>query len=197
MKIRLLTKTLLAVALCSSAFASHHDVEADRSWNSEHRYAVSIDPIGWTSGNFRAQLEASMNDRLSFNMPIGFGFKEAIFKNDFKGSYFAPKFGVKYYITGKAAHQGFYVNPLLGLFIGKVADVTGVTNDTFGGFTYGFRMGYAWNIWKGLWLDSYLGYEALATNFSDKDNASLGSEKFVKGTNLNAFNAAMMLGYNW
>src|SRR3989338_9263768 len=112
MRISHITKPLLAAVLCStSAFAGFMD---------DHRMAFSIDPIAWTSGNFDLQFEVSLNDRLSFNAPIGFGFDKALFKNSYKGSYFNPEFGFKYYVAGKSVSQGFYVNPLVGIFIGKL-----------------------------------------------------------------------------
>lgn len=194
MKIRTLAKTLLAVLFTSAAFA---DVEGDRAMGSEHRYAFGMDPISWVSGNFRPTVEVSLNDRLAFNMPLSFGIANSITKNNyFAGGYFAPKFGVKYYVSGKATHQGFYVNPLLGLFVGKIDAPAGSqsnTNDITGGLTYGFRMGYAWNIWKGLWMDSYVGFESFAASFnSEKNNNVPMGDGF---TNKNLLNVGMMVGY--
>lgn len=184
MNIRYFKKTLLAALLCSSAFAG--------SFMSEHRMAGSIDPISWTTGNFNLQYELSMNDRLSFNVPIGFGFNKAVFQNNyFAGGYFAPQVGVKYYVTGKATDQGFYINPLLGLFVGKGAAAT-FTNTT-AGLTYEFRFGYAWNIWKGLWLDSYFGYQGLATKFNS-DNDALKYLDFPQYT-VTPFKVGIMFGY--
>jgi hypothetical protein len=198
MKIRLFAKTLLAVLFCSSTFAG---VDADRAWHNEHRMAFSVDPLIWTAGNISLQYEFSINDRLAINIPVRFGFDKVIFNNTYfeNGSYFAPKVGVKYYITGKATHHGFYVNPLLGLFAGKV---TGL-KDTTAAFTYGFRFGYAWNIWKGLWLDSYMSYEALAMRLNSdeagkSDSASVPSEtNGARGSFAVPFNVGMMIGYNW
>lgn len=193
MRIKLFAKTLLAVLLCSSALAGS---DPDRSLSNDHRYAVSVDPLGWVYGVLGFQLEASLNDRMSFNMPFAVSFKKLLFNNtSYQGTYFAPKFGVKYYVTGKAAHQGFYVNPLLGLFVGKLA-ADGSTTDA--GLTYGFRFGYAWNIWNGLWLDSYVGYEDTAASFTSVAGNTDNAKPLPPNNNgLNMWDAGMMLGYVW
>ncbi len=200
MRIRLFAKTLLAVLFCSTAFAAA-PADPERSWHGDHRMAFSIDPIVWTSGNLSFQYEVAMNDRMSFNMPLRFGFDKAIFNNNyFRGSYFAPRFGVKYYVTGKSAHQGFYVNPLIGVFFGKA---TGAADAT-GAVSYGFRFGYGWNICHGLWLDSYFGYETYATSFNSKGNSNgegtapgAESSGIFPGAAGGGFNAGMMIGYVW
>jgi hypothetical protein len=53
-------------------------------------------------------------------------------------------------------------------------------------------MGYAWNIWRGLWLDSFVGYEDLATRFNSDDGSSTAVAMPVSG-----WDAGIMLGYNW
>jgi hypothetical protein len=197
---RYFSKTIIALLI--SSFALAHDGEVNRGWDKEHRYAVAVDPVSWVGGNFKLQLEGSFNDRLSINMPISFGVKEAIFKNtNFAGGYFAPRFGVKYYVTGKATHQGFYVNPLVGFFVGKL---DGVTSST-GGFSYGFRFGYAWNIWRGFWMDAYVGYEDLVTTFNSDKNPSGNTngggipegDGFELRDTLGGARVGFMLGYNW
>lgn len=200
MRIRLFAKTLLAVLFCSSTFAA---TEPDRAWASEHRMAFSVDPIIWTAGNLSFQYEVSINDRLAINVPFRIGFDKVVFNNSYYlGAYFAPKVGVKYYITGKATHQGFYVNPLLGIFAGKLtAAASG--SDTTAIMTYGFRFGYAWNIWHGLWLDSYIAYEATAMRFnSDTGSSTSGTSPGHESNGarqplVSPYNVGMMLGYNW
>ncbi len=196
---RYFSKTIIALLISSFALAGS-DVEADRAWNKEHRMAVSVDALSWVGGNFRFQLEASMNDRLAFNMPIGFGFDKVIFNNSYyNGGHFAPKFGVKYYVTGKATHQGFYVNPLLGMFVGKQNG----KNSTEGALSYGFRVGYAWNIWRGVWVDGFFGYENYAVSFNSKGNDNNeGAVPAASGDGLTknplgGANVGLMVGYNW
>ncbi|MEI6805092.1 MAG: DUF3575 domain-containing protein [Myxococcaceae bacterium] len=205
MKIRLFAKTLLAVLLCSS-FAVAHEGDADRQISRERRMAFSVDPLIWTAGNLSFQYEVSLNDRLSLNLPFKIGFNKAVFNNTYAGTYFAPKVGVKYYVTGKATHQGFYVNPLLGLFVGKLDAVNGVQADSNAGLTYGFRFGYAWNIWHGFWMDSYFGYETMACSFNSDSNSNSNGAKTRSdlpldnngfSTKNSGFNAGMMIGYNW
>ncbi|MES2504932.1 MAG: hypothetical protein V4534_08660 [Myxococcota bacterium] len=180
-------------------------IEQDRAFYRGHRHAISIDPISWVGGNFRLQYEMSLNDRVAFNMPLNFGFKEVIANNGFfRGAYFAPKFGVKYYVTGRSTYQGFYLNPLLGFFVGKL-DVpagapAGLKIDATAGLSYGFRMGYAWNIWRGFWLDSYLGYENLAVSFNSKDNTNYNNSlalQNIPSEGAFGFTAAILLGYNF
>lgn len=194
MKTRYFTQTLVALLFSSFAFAASMD--ADREWNNEHRYAVSVDPFGWTGGDFRLGFEASVNDRLSFFMPIRFGFKKLIMNNNFPGTYFMPYFGAKYYVTGKAAHQGFYVNPLVGFSYSKT-DAAG--SEAQFGLSYAFRFGYAWNIWHGFWLDSYFGYEDVAAAFSKvagTDNANNANFNILNG-GLGAFDVGLLIGYSW
>lgn len=181
MRTSYLTNTLLALLLCSSAVAGMKD----------HRMAVSVDPIKWTAGNIDLQYEISMNDHFSFNAPIRFGFDKAVFTNTyFAGGYFEPKFGVKYYVAGKAAEQGFYVNPLVGLFVGKATAAA----DATAGLKYDFRFGYAWNIWNGVWMDAYLSFQGLATKF----NGATSMAAPVPGiTPVNAISGGFMLGYVW
>ena len=164
--------------------------------------AFSVDPIIWTAGNLSFQYEVSNNDRLAISVPFRIGFDKAVFNNNYYlGSYFAPKVGVKYYVTGKATHQGFYVNPLLGLFVGRLSADAG--KDSTGLLTYGFRLGYGWNIWHGLWLDSYVSYEATALRFNGDNGTSTSGAIPVSETNgargavALGYNVGMMLGYNW
>ncbi|MBL4818023.1 MAG: hypothetical protein JKY15_02150 [Deltaproteobacteria bacterium] len=213
MKRNYLALSLITLLFSTVSFADH-SIEHDRTWSKSHRYAISVDPVSWVGGNFHFALEGSFNDRMSIYLPISFGIEKSIMNNSFfQGGYFNGRVGVKYYITGKSTYQGFYVAPLLGFFIGKLDSAVSSNQDTTGGLNYGFRFGYAWNIWKGFWMDAHVGWEDLVVTFNaDQNKHGNGGRSapnagrqgnipegagFLASDVLGGATAGMMVGYNW
>lgn len=174
MKIHYITNTLLAVLFCSSVSA---------------HMATSADILSWIGGNFNFQYELSLCDQLAVNSTFSFGIPNSVLKNDtYKGAtYFMPQIGLKYYLIGKATEKGFYVNPLLGLGIITPQAKDGSTSQTATYFNYSFYTGYAWNVYKGLWLDAFAGIGRKATSLNE-------AASIIQGVTLNA---GMMVGYAW
>ena len=182
MKVRYLTQVLFAILLGSSAFAGS---------SQEHRMAASVDPLSWIQGNFNFEYEVSLCDQLAVNAAFSFGIPNSILKNDFvQGNYVAPQIGLKYYLMGKATEKGFYINPLLGLGIVTPTPATGAASKTAVAFAYSFYTGYAWNVYKGIWLDAFAGFAHKAT--------SLNENAYGLGGALGGMlDAGMMVGYAW